>query len=333
MRDARHRSIRAIIVAREASVTLQQLRYVIAIEKSGSFSKAAKNLYVSQPSISALVKDLEEELCISIFDRTAKGITLTQDGKDLLKYAYRMIDQESYIQEYFRDRRTQPPIVFSVSSQHYSFVVELFAMLENSLQADRYALRLRQTITSAVISDVAKQRSEIGIIFRGDFNQKSIARLLKENNLSFHPLASTIPHIFVRRDHPFKGRESVSVEDLGHYPCIVYDQDEDIPQYYSEETILPGYEPAKVITVSDMFSCVFMMEKCDAYNIGTGLLPEHDAAAAYIAIPIRDQSPLAVGWIGLTNTAPSPLGERFISMLRSFLDVHAEGARAGGRGL
>jgi DNA-binding transcriptional LysR family regulator len=304
-------------------VTLQQLKYVIAIEKSGSFNKAAKSLYVSQPSISALVKDLEEELHISIFDRTTKGIELTEDGKDLLRHAYRMIDQESYIKEYFRGRHAQPPMVFSVSSQHYSFVVELFAALENSLRPDTYLLRLRQTITSAVISDVAKQRSEIGIIFRSEFNEKNIDRLLRENNLSFTPFVRTSPHAFVRRDHPLTAKRDVDAEDLEPYPCIVYDQNDDIPQYYSEEIVLPGFEPAKLLLVSDMFSCVFMMEKCDAYNIGTGLFPEHGAAAAYTAIPIRGQPPMDVGWIGLTNAALSPLGGKFVSMLRDFFGPRA----------
>ena len=300
-------------------MTLQQLKYVIAIEQCGSFNKAAKSLYVSQPSVSALVKDLEEELGISIFERGTKGISLTEEGKELLRQAYRMIDQENSIKEYFRGQRARPTVSFSVSSQHYSFVVELFAALGNSTGSERYALRLKQTTTSIVISDVAKQRSEIGIIFRGASNAKNIDRLLKESNLSFAPLVSTTPHAFVRREHPLSGRKTVDVRDLAPYPCIVYDQNEDIPQYYSEEIAIPESEPAKVLFVSDMFSCVFMMEKCDAYNIGTGLFPEHGAAAAYIAIPIRGQMPMQVGWIGLTNAALSPLAERFLGMLRAFL--------------
>lgn len=300
-------------------MTLQQLRYVIAIQEEGSFSRAAKALFVSQPSVSALVKDLEDELAISIFSRGPKGIVLTQEGKELLRYAYQMIDQEGYIKEHFRRQKKRPPIRFSVSSQHYSFVVELFTKLENSLDAAEYVLRLKETLTSTVISDVARQRSEIGIIFRSEATEQNIERILRENKLAFTPLVATTPHIFVRRKHPLAGKKTVSVEDLRPYPCIVYDQNDDIPLYYSEEISLADYKPPKTIYVSDMFSCVFMMENCDAYNIGTGLFPEHRASTAYTAIPLCDRTPIIVGWIGLANTALSPLGRQFIDMLASYL--------------
>jgi len=271
-------------------VTLQQLKYVVAIEKQGSFSKAAKSLYVSQPGISSLVKDLEDELRISIFTRNRKGIVLTQEGRDLLKYAHQMIDQEGYIQDYFRGQKIRPTL-FSVSSQHYSFVVDIFTSLENSLKDEKYILRLKETITSTVIEDVAKQRSEIGIIFLSEFSSKHINRVLKENNLAFTPLFETIPHVFIRRDHPLSKMKSVNTEDLAPYPCIIYDQNDDTQPFFSEETILFDRKPSKVLYVSDLFSCVLMIEKCDAYNIGTGLFPDYGNPGAYAAIPLSGQAP------------------------------------------
>jgi len=302
-----------------AGVTLQQLKYVAAIEKHGSFSKAAKSLYVSQPGVSSLVKDLEDELRISIFTRNRKGIVLTQEGKDLLKYAHQMIDQEGYILDYFRGQRARPT-TFSVSSQHYSFVVDIFTSLENSLQTDKYILRLRETTTSKVIEDVAKQRSEIGIMFLGEFSSKQINRLLKENNLSFTPLYETIPHVFLRGDHPLSKRKSVNADDLAPYPCIIYDQDDDTHPFLSEETILFGRKPPKVLYVSDLFSCVLMIEKCDAYNIGTGLFPDYGDSDAYAAIPLSGQAPMTVGWIRLNNADLSPLATEFISLLQSYFE-------------
>lgn len=299
-------------------MTLQQLRYVIAIGKYGSFNNAAKNLHVSQPSISALVKDLEQELHISVFHRTSKGIVWTPEGMELLKYAHQMIDREEYVKERFRQQTARPPVVFSVSSQHYTFVVDIFTKLENSLDADRYVLRLKETLTSTVISDVAKQRSEIGVIYSSEFSEKHIGRLLRESSLSFTPLFSAVPHVFIRRDHPLAKKKSIRTTDLAPYPCIVYDQNDDVPPYFSEEIVLPDFKPAKTLYVSDLFSCVFMMERCDAYNIGTGLIPEHREAGAYAALPLEGQAPMTVGWIGLTNATLSPLGERFISMLRDY---------------
>ena len=307
-------------------MTLQQLRYVIAIGKHGSFNSAAKNLHVSPPSISALVKDLESERCVSLFRRTGRGIVWTPEGMEVLKYAHQMIDREEDIKERFRRQRERPPVLFSVSSQHYTFVVDVFTKLENSLDADRYALRLKETLPSTVISDVAKQRSEIGVIYSSDFSEKHIGRLLRENNLSFTPLFSAVPHVFVRREHPLTRKTSLTPEDLAPYPCIVYDQNNDVPPYFAEEIVLSDFKPAKTLYVSDLFSCPFMLERCDAYNIGTGLIPEHRDSGAYAALPLEGQTPMTVGWIGLTNATPSPLGERFVSMLREYCGAAAGSA-------
>ena len=299
-------------------MTLQQLRYVIGIAKYGSFNSAAKNLFVSQPSISALIKELEEELGITLFRRTGKGVVWTPEGLDLLKYAHRMIDEEEYVKEHFRERTEPPPTLFSVSSQHYSFVVEIFTRLENSLDAAKYILRLRETLTSTVILDVAKQKSEIGVLYSSDFSERYIGKALRENNLAFTPLFSAAPHVFVRAGHPLTKKNRVRPADLEPYPCIVYDQDEGFPPYFSEEIALPDFKPQKVLYVSDLFSCVFMVERCDAYNIGTGLFPAHKDAGAYAAIPIEGQPAMTVGWIGLANAPLSPLGRRFIDMLKDY---------------
>ena len=228
-------------------MTLQQIRYVIAIEQEGSFSEAAKKMFVSQPSISAMVKDLETELGITIFQRGRQGVILTVDGKEFLKYAYQMLDCESMIQSRFFPGASKLSQHFSVSSQHYTFVINAFAKLESRLKNSPYHLRLKETLTSEVIQDVAKQRSEIGVIFLSDSSEKYIRRLLKTNYLDFAPLVQVKSCAFFHSSHPLAGRQSVTTDDLAPYPCIIYDQADNHMMYFSEEISIPSFKPEKQI--------------------------------------------------------------------------------------
>lgn len=295
-------------------MTLQQIRYVIAIEQQGSFSEAAKKLFISQPSISAMVKDLEQELGITIFQRSRQGVLLTADGKEFLKYAYQMIDCETMIASRFSPGSVPLQHQFSVSSQHYTFVVDAFSALENQVKNFAYSLRLKETLTSVIIEDVAKQRSEIGVIFLSDLSEKYIRRLLKTNYLDFAPLIETQTSVFLQKGHPLAGQSSVSVEDLKPYPCIIYDQAEDFPMYFSEEVSIPTFKPQKQLYTTDLYTSIALMEHCQAYNIGSGIL-SHKLMDNVRALPLEGSSPFTIGWIGLQNSILSPLGMEFIALL------------------
>jgi DNA-binding transcriptional LysR family regulator len=299
-------------------MTLQQLRYIITIEQCGSFSKAAKKLYTAQPSVSTLVKELEKELGIVVFLRSKKGITITQEGKTLLAYAHQMAEKEEGIRDYFQKSREKPMTKLSVSSQHYLFVIDLFIQLEKSLNDDKYALRLKETQTATLIEDVARLRSEIGVLALSQSTEKNITRLLNDNNLAFHPLISLPPKAFMGKGHPLAGAEQVTLEELKVYPCIVYDQNDDMALHFSEESILPDFRPNKILYISDLLTSFYLMERCDAFNIGTGLLPQGEHTFA--AVPVYGQPSITIGWIALKNGELSPLGENFIAMLQTYAE-------------
>ena len=298
-------------------MTLQQIRYVIAIEQQGSFSEAAKKMFISQPSISAMVKDLETELGITIFQRTRQGVILTADGKEFLKYAYQMMDCESTIQSRFSPGAGKVCQQFSVSSQHYTFVINAFSTLESRLKNAPYNLRIKETLTSEVINDVAKQRSEIGVIFLSDISEKYILRILKSNYLNFTPLIQVQPCVFFHENHPMAQRKSVSIEELDDYPCIIYDQADDHMMYYSEEISIPIFKPEKQIYVTDLYTAIRLMESCEAYNIGTGILEK--GLSTFRAIPLEGHGLITIGWISLQNSVLSPLGTEFVSLLEGQL--------------
>ena len=253
-------------------MTLQQLKYVSMVEKCGSFSRAAQKLYVSQPSISNLVNALEEELGITIFTRSSTGIAITNEGRELLKLSNRLLRDADYISEYFHSDTEGPKPTFFVSSQHYDFVVSAFEEFVDGLDAERYTLGLNQTQTAAVIEDVRKQYSDLGVIFLSDVNRRHMMKVLEDNNLEFHAVTQAAPHAFLSVTHPLAKRESVTPEELMDYPCIVYEQNADSPGFFSEEMMLPNFYPRKVVYISDLYVSTALMRSCNAYDIGTGVI-------------------------------------------------------------
>jgi DNA-binding transcriptional LysR family regulator len=266
-----------------------------------------------------LVKELEEDLGITIFLRSQKGITITQEGKELLAYAYQMTEKEEGIRKHFQSCKEEPIVNLSISSQHYLFVVDLFIKLEQTLNTNRYTLRLKETQTATLIEDVARLRSEIGVLTLSKFTEKHIYKLLNENNLMFHPLLSVPPKAFMSKKHPLASAKSVTLEELNCYPCIVYDQNDDMALHFSEESIVPDFRPNKTLYISDLLTSIYLMDRCNAFDIGTGLnalLPQRDSLATVL---ICGQPLITIGWIALKNGELSSHCQVFVSMLENYM--------------
>ncbi len=295
-------------------MTLQQLKYVSMVEKCGSFSRAAQKLYVSQPSISNLVNALEEELGITIFTRSSTGIAITNEGRELLKLSNRLLRDADYISEYFHSDTEGPKPTFFVSSQHYDFVVSAFEEFVDGLDAERYTLGLNQTQTAAVIEDVRKQYSDLGVIFLSDVNRRHMMKVLEDNNLEFHAVTQAAPHAFLSVTHPLAKRESVTPEELMDYPCIVYEQNADSPGFFSEEMMLPNFYPRKVVYISDLYVSTALMRSCNAYDIGTGVISPR-LAREVACVPIDTDDRVDIGWIGIRGRMLRPIERAFLDCM------------------
>ena len=299
-------------------MTLQQLRYVVAVHKAGSFSAASEDLYVSQPSISTMIADLEEELNITIFNRSKKGVELTEDGKVLLQYAYSMLHLEDEINYYFKTKKDI--VAFSVSSQHYTFAIDAFLHLEEEYDHLKYNLALKETRTSQVIEDVAKSESEIGIIQISSGAKRVKNRIFSKYNIEFFPLITTKTSVFIAKDHPLANNDFVTPEDLANYPCIVYDQSDDPMIYFSEEIHLPDYLSDKIISISDLYTSVQFIKEQNAYNIGSGIISPHlDEMTEITSVPLVDDIPFNIGYITLRNANLSTIAKRYLEILKEEL--------------
>lgn len=295
-------------------VTLQQLHYFIEVAAEGSISAAADMLYVSQPTMSAAMKDLETRVGRALLTRSARGITLTTDGTEFLGYAKQIVEQVSLLEQRYLGR---PPSrrLLGVSAQHYSFVVDAFVRMVRSSGAAEYEFSLRETRTWDIIEDVRTLRSELGILYRNDFNRKVIDKLLRDSGLAFHPLFLAEPHIFISRSNPLAAQDRVTLADLADLPRLTFDQGANNSFYFAEE-ILSTLSSRQEIRVSDRATIFNLMIGLGGYTISTGIISD-ELDPEIVAIPLDVDERIEIGWIDHAAIPLTEQAERYLTEVRA----------------
>ena len=296
---------------------IQQLEYLEKIVEAGSINEAAKRLFLTQPSLSNAVKELENEMGIQIFQRSSGGISLTAEGREFMTYSKQILDQVNLMNERYKNGQ-QRKQSFSVSAQHYAFVVHAFVELIKSVNANEYQFTLRETETQNIFNDLAQFKSELGILYTNRFNQKIMQRLFKENNLVFTPLFVAKPHIFVSRYNPLTSKSSVNLSDLEDFPYLSYDQGEVNSFYFSEE-ILSTLSHKKSIKVSDRATIFNLMVGLNGYTISSGIISSKLNDDKIVAIPLNVDDDITMGWLKHRQVELSPLAERYLTMLKEHI--------------
>ncbi|MFJ2542961.1 LysR family transcriptional regulator [Microbacterium sp. NPDC087589] len=302
---------------RSSGITLQQLQYFIEVAAEGSITAAADVLYVAQPTMSAAMKDLENRVGRALLARSARGVTLTSDGSEFLGYARQIVEQAELLEQRYLGR---PPSrrLLGVSTQHYSFAVDAFVRMVKGTSAPEYEFSLRETRTWDIIEDVRTLRSELGILFRNDFNRNVIDKLLRDSGLAFHPLFVAEPHIFVSRRNALASRERATLDDLVGLPRLTFDQGANNSFYFAEE-ILSTLSTAREIRVSDRATIFNLMIGLDGYTISTGIISD-DLDPEIVAVPLDVDDHIEIGWVG---RAAIPLTEQAKRYLVEVRDVVA----------
>ncbi len=294
-------------------MTLQQLKYVIEVANRGSINEAAKRLFISQPSLSNAIKDLEEEMQLAIFERSNKGISLSKEGIEFLSYARQVVEQAELLESRYLNAKPSPQH-FSVSTQHYAFAVNAFVSLVQEYGQDEYELALRETKTYEIIEDVKNLRSEIGILYLNEFNGKVINKLLKSANLQFNSLLTAKPHIFISSKNPLAKQSIVTIDQLQNYPYLSFDQGEFNSFHFSEE-ILSTMSHKKSIRVNDRATLFNLLIGLNGYTISTGVLSADLNGNEIIPVPLDCEETINVGWISHRNASLSKLGAAYIQAL------------------
>lgn len=298
-------------------MTLQQLKYVITVAETGTITEAAEKLYISQPSLTNAIHELEKEMHIQIFNRTNKGISISKEGEDFLGYARQVLEQVTILEDKYKGSDGGKK-QFCVSTQHYSFAVNAFVDLIKEYGQDEYDFSLRETQTYEIIDDVAKMKSEIGILFLNNFNEAVLHKILKSHDLEFHPLFVAKPHVFISRNHPLAVQSVITNEELRPYPYLSFEQGEHNSFYFSEEIFSPS-ERKKNIRVRDRATLFNLLIGLNGYTVCSGIIDRELNGKDIIAVPLAEESGMRIGYITHRKGLLSRLGNTYLEALKKYI--------------
>lgn len=294
---------------------IQQLQYLEKIVESGSINEAAKALFLSQPSLSNAIKELEQEMDLQLLVRQKSGVSLTNDGREFMIYARQILDQVKLMEAKYKQHTVRKQ-AFSVSAQHYAFVVHAFVDLIKQVDAEEYQFTLRETETQNILEDVMSFKSSLGILYLNKFNRQVLTKLFKEKKLKFTPLFKAKPHVFVCRDNPLAQKSSVKLRDLEDYPYLSYEQGQENSFYFAEE-ILSTLNRKMHIKVSDRATIFNLMVGLNGYTISSGIISSELNDDKIIAIPLEVDDMMTLGYLMPQQVEPSPITRQYLDLLRA----------------
>ena len=296
-------------------MTLQQLKYALTIADCGSMNEAAKQLFISQPSLSETMKELETEIGLDIFLRSNRGIVITPEGEEFLGYARQVTEQFGLLQSKYIDKKVKEK--FSVSTQHYTFAVKAFVETVKQIGMEQYEFAVHETTTISVIENVKNFKSEIGVLYENDFNEKVLNKMFKENGLEFVELFSCDTFVYLWSGHPLAKQNAITMEELDEYPCLSFDQGKNNSLYLAEE-MKSTYEYRRLIKANDRATLLNLMIGLNAYTLCSGIICEDLNGNDYKAVPLKETEKMRIGYIKRKGAKVSHIGELYIEELKKY---------------
>ncbi|MBO4532304.1 MAG: LysR family transcriptional regulator [Treponema sp.] len=300
-------------------MTLQQLKYAIAVADTGNITEASRRVFISQPSLTAAIRELEEEMGITIFSRSNKGVTVTNEGDEFLSYARQVLEQAVLLEDRFKGN-SKGNTIFSVSCQHYSFAVNAFVDVIRKFGGNEYDFTLRETQTHEIIEDVAHLKSEIGILYTSSRNKNVITKLIKKNNLQFEPLFTTPLHIFISTKNPLAKKKKIKLTDLAPYPYLTYEQGDFNSFYYAEEPLTQiDFACPKNIKVRDRATLFNLLIGLNGYTICSGIISHELNGPEIIARPLALSDSMTVGILTRKGMVLSRYAKAYIDAVKKHI--------------
>ena len=300
-------------------MTLNQLKYVIEISRQNSINDAAKSLFISQPSLTAALKQLEQEIGFELFIRTNTGITLTAKGEEFLGYAKSVVEQYDILDAKYISK-SNIKRTFSVSMQHYTFAVNAFMSVINQYGMDEYEFEVHETRTYDVIDNVRNQRSEIGVLYMNDYNSAVLNKILRDAGLKFTPLFDCSIYAYMSKNNPLANKKQVTMKDLDDYPCLAFSQGEHNSFYFAEE-VISTYEYKRLIRVNDRATILNMMVGLNGYALCSGIICEDLNGSDYCAVKLKTKEKMTIGYISRKHSKISEMGQKYIEELSKYSEM------------
>ena len=296
-------------------MTLQQLKYALTIADCNSINEASKQLFISQPSLSETIRELETELGFDIFLRSNRGIVITPEGEEFLGYARQVTEQFGLLKSKYIDKQTKEK--FSVSTQHYTFAVKAFVETVKKTGMEQYEFAVHETTTTSVIENVKNFKSEIGVLYQNDFNEKVLNKMFRENGLEFVELFQCDTFVYLWSGHPLAGQQVISMEELDEYPCLSFDQGKNNSLYLAEE-MKSTYDYRRLIKANDRATLLNLMRGLNAYTLCSGIICEDLNGDDYMAIPLKETEKMRIGYLKRKGVKISHIGEVYIEELKKY---------------
>ena len=299
-------------------MTLQQLKYAVTVAECGTISAAAEKLFISQPSLTTAVRELESEMGVTIFSRTNRGVIVSREGEEFLGYARQILSQAQLLQERFSGRE-QGEKRFAVSSQHFNFTVLAFSRLVQNFRGPRYSFHFRETTTYEVLEDVSQLRSEVGILALNEDNERFLRRMFGKLGLEFTELKRVQAELFVSAEHPLAGRRFVTVEDVSPYPCITFEQGEHNGQFFFEGLSAVAAQSHKTICVRERATEYQLLRALNGFSPDVGVSAMY--REAFVGLPLEPKQFHTIGYILRRDVTPSPMTLEYIQALREAASI------------
>lgn len=296
-------------------MTLQQLKYAMTIADCGSMNEAAKQLFLSQPSLSETIKELEQEIGLQIFARSNRGILITPEGEEFLGYARQVTEQFGLLQSRYIEKKTKEK--FSVSMQHYTFAVKAFVETVKKAGIDSYEFAANETTTYDVMENVRNFKSELGVLYLNDFNEKVMTKIIREKGLEFIELFVCDTYVYLWSGHPLAHNECISMQELDEYPCLSFDQGKNHSLYLAEE-MKSTYEYKRLIKAADRATLLNFMKGLNAYTLCSGIICEELNGSEYIAVPLAETEKMRIGYVKRKGANISHIGQIYIEELKKY---------------
>ncbi|MCI5902660.1 MAG: LysR family transcriptional regulator [Blautia sp.] len=299
-------------------MTLAQLKYAITVANAKSMNEAARTLFISQPSLSSAIRELEEEIGLELFRRTNRGISLTPEGEEFIGYARQVVEQYQLLDAKYIAKE-QAKKKFSVSTQHYTFAVSAFVEMVKQFGMDEYEFAIHETKTYQVIEDVKNFKSEVGILYVNDFNRKVLEKLFHEFSLEFHALLECSIYVYMWKGHPLAQRPEIALEELEEYPCLSFEQGVNNSFYFAEE-VLSTYEYKRLIKADDRATLLNLMRGLNGYTLCSGIICEELNGADYCAVKLKSDERMTIGYLVRKGVNISPLGQKYLEEISKYKD-------------
>ena len=297
-------------------MTLIQLKYVITVAEEKSMNEAAKKLFISQPSLSSAIKEIEEEIGVNVFKRSNKGVIITPEGEEFVGYARQVVEQYTLLEtKYIEKQRTKKK--FGVSTQHYTFAVNAFIEMVKQFGMEEYEFAIRETKTHEIIEDVKNFKSEIGILYLNEFNKKVLNKIFAESGMEFHPLLDCHIYVYMWKGHPLADREEIALEELEDYPCLAFEQGNNNSFYFAEE-VLSTYHYKQMIRANDRATLLNLMVGLNGYTLCSGIICEDLNGSDYCAVKLKSNETMTIGYLVRKGVTISSLGQIYIEELAKY---------------